>query len=109
MPVDRLAELLLRQRLVTPDLLVPAAEREAPVPGRAGRGRSSRRSRPLAAVADGVVALEADLLQLGHVLSAPLRARLAELDAGDLGQAGRTLVSALSAQLGGLVVHTPLF
>ncbi|MFI7028634.1 MXAN_6230/SCO0854 family RING domain-containing protein [Microbispora rosea] len=107
--MDRLAELLLRQRLVTPDLLVPAAERDAPVPGRAGRGRSSRRSRPLAAVADGVVALEADLLQLGHVLSAPLRARLAELDAGDLGQAGRALVSALSAQLGGLVVHTPLF
>ncbi|GAB3899941.1 hypothetical protein GCM10027612_60750 [Microbispora bryophytorum subsp. camponoti] len=115
--MDRLAESLLRQRLVAPDLLVPAvlapaAERKAAVagPGSSGRSsRSSRRARPLAAVADGVVALEADLLQLGHVLSAPLRARLAELDAGDLGQAGRALVSALSAQLGGHVVHTPLF
>ncbi|MGI5156588.1 MXAN_6230/SCO0854 family RING domain-containing protein [Microbispora sp. CA-102843] len=110
--MDRLAELLLRQRLVAPDLLVPAVEREAAVPGPEDSGRSSRSSRrgePLATVADGVVALEADLLQLGHVLSAPLRARLAELDTGELGQAGRALVSALSAQLGGHVVHTPLF
>ncbi|WP_256863227.1 RING finger family 4 domain-containing protein [Microbispora sp. GKU 823] len=109
--MDRLAELLLRQRLVAPDLLVSAVEREA-VPGPEGSGRSSRSSRlsrPLATVADGVVALEADLLQLGHVLSAPLRVRLAELDAGELGQAGRRLVSALSAQLGGRVVHAPLF
>jgi hypothetical protein len=107
MPVDRLAELLLRQRLVTPDLLVPAAARETAVPGRGDR--SSRRGRPRAPVADGVIALESDLLQLGHVLSAPLRARLAELDAAELGHAGRALVSALSALRGGLVVHTPLF
>ncbi|MBE3014529.1 hypothetical protein IL992_35945 [Microbispora sp. NEAU-D428] len=110
--MDRLAELLLRQRMVAPDLLVPAVEREAAVPGPGGSGRSSRssrRERPLATVADGVVALEADLLQLGHMLSAPLRARLAELNAGELGRAGSALVSALSAQLGGHVVHAPLF
>lgn len=114
--MDRLAELLLRQRLVAPELLVPAVVPEAAAgsdgAGSDGPGRSSRSSRgggTLASVADGVVALESDLLQLGHVLSAPLRARLAELDAGTLGQAGGALVSALSAQLGGRVVHTPLF
>ncbi|MBX6387117.1 MAG: hypothetical protein IRZ07_29755 [Microbispora sp.] len=110
--MDRLAELLLRERLVAPGLLVPAAARKSVAAGSAGRGRSSRpsrRDRPLVAVADGVIALEADLLSLGYVLSAPLRARLAELDATELGHAGRALVSALSARLGGHVRHIPLF
>ncbi|MEV7804252.1 hypothetical protein AB0O28_15035 [Microbispora sp. NPDC088329] len=59
---------------MAPDLLVPAGERQAAVLGPEGPGRSprtSRRERPLATVADGVVALESDLLQLGHVPRTP--------------------------------------
>ncbi|GAA4236606.1 hypothetical protein FHR32_008275 [Streptosporangium album] len=106
--MDGLAEMLLRhRRLVAPSLLatVPAPEPAGPEP----RGWRRRKVTTAPEVSDGLVALEADLLVLGYLLSAPLRRRLGELTGTELANAGRHLLQAVLAELGGYVDHVPLF
>lgn len=52
---------------------------------------------------------ELELAELGHVLSARLRARLARLPAGALGPLHQRLWDTLTAAAGAQVEHTPLF
>ncbi|GIH93429.1 MXAN_6230/SCO0854 family RING domain-containing protein [Planobispora siamensis] len=111
--MDWLAETLLRRRrLVAPGLLTDPRPHE---PDRGSRwwkakgAKGSRRQAAGPAVADGLLALEADLLRLGYLLSAPLRRRLGELDRHELADAGHALLRAVTAELGGHVEHVPLF
>ncbi|MFP3991773.1 MXAN_6230/SCO0854 family RING domain-containing protein [Streptomyces sp. E11-3] len=57
----------------------------------------------------GVVLLEADLLERGYLLSAPLRAAYTALSPTDLSAAGRALLADLDEALGADRDHTPLF
>ncbi|MFC4060085.1 RING finger family 4 domain-containing protein [Planomonospora corallina] len=113
--VDRLSRILLRQHLVAPGLLAGAPV--PPLTGTAPYDRRPRKKKRTGAggvtvrpgTAGGLIALEADLLHLGHLLSAPLRHRLGELDETGLANAGRHLVQAILAERGGHVGHVPLF
>ncbi|MFF2744889.1 MXAN_6230/SCO0854 family RING domain-containing protein [Kitasatospora sp. NPDC058048] len=64
---------------------------------------------PLPWSAQGLVALEADLVRRGHVLTAPLRAALGRLRPLDLAAAGTRLLRGIDAMLGADRSHTPLF
>ncbi|ADG88293.1 MXAN_6230/SCO0854 family RING domain-containing protein [Thermobispora bispora] len=101
--MEQVAQMLLRERLVSPELLAfcPALEPAGP--------SQEARAVPHPSTADGVLALEADLLRLGYVLSAPLRNRLCELSPADLAHVGRALIHGLLARVGGHVEHVPLF
>lgn len=101
--MDRPAEMLLRYRLVSPVLLA-----SAPAPEMAGPSYDVPATHT-PSMDEGVLALEADLLQLGHLLTGPLRNRLSELNPDELANAGRHLVHGLLAQIGGHVGHVPLF
>ncbi|MFF7248803.1 MXAN_6230/SCO0854 family RING domain-containing protein [Embleya sp. NPDC008237] len=57
----------------------------------------------------GIAALEADLVQRGHVLTAPLRTALAGLRPVDLATHGMRLLARLDARLGNDRRHRPLF
>ncbi|MFD9410407.1 MXAN_6230/SCO0854 family RING domain-containing protein [Streptomyces sp. NPDC059989] len=57
----------------------------------------------------GLTALEAELLDRGHVLTAPLRAALAWLGPTGLAQAGTQLVRDIDTFLGADRTHMPLF
>ncbi|MFI6986541.1 hypothetical protein ACIBSV_49480 [Embleya sp. NPDC050154] len=59
--------------------------------------------------ARGIAALEADLVQRGHVLSAQLRTALAGLRPVDLATHGMRLPARLDARLGNDRRHRPLF
>ena len=59
--------------------------------------------------AAGVALLEADLLDLGYLLSVPLRDALGRLDREELGRVGRALLADLDRGLGSDRTHTPLF
>ncbi|UUU42654.1 MXAN_6230/SCO0854 family RING domain-containing protein [Streptomyces sp. NBC_00162] len=59
--------------------------------------------------AGGLTALEAELLDRGHALTAPLRAALAWLGPTGLAQAGTQLVRDIDALLGADRTHMPLF
>ncbi|GII05000.1 MXAN_6230/SCO0854 family RING domain-containing protein [Planobispora takensis] len=108
-----LAETLLRRRrLVAPGLLTGPRPHESERGSRWWKAKGAEGSRRQAAgpaVADGLLALEADLLRLGFLLSAPLRRRLGELDRHELADAGHALLRAVTAELGGHVEHVPLF
>lgn len=85
---DDLAGLLLRRRQ---SVYVPS-----------GAGRS--------AVADaGVVVLEAELADRGHLLTAPLRRALAVLSVADLAATGMKLLADVDALMGSDRRHAPLF
>ncbi|MFK4069175.1 MXAN_6230/SCO0854 family RING domain-containing protein [Streptomyces sp. NPDC029674] len=85
---DDLAGLLLRRRQ---SVYVPE-----------GAGRS--------AVTDaGVVVLEAELADRGHLLTAPLRRALTALSADDLATTGRKLLADVDALMGSDRHHAPLF
>jgi hypothetical protein len=58
---------------------------------------------------EGLVALEAELLDRGFAPSAPLRAALAWLGPAGLAAAGRELVAHIDAELGADRSHMPLF
>ncbi|WP_406316058.1 hypothetical protein OHA77_03370 [Streptosporangium sp. NBC_01639] len=106
--MDGLAEMLLRhRRLVAPALLAasPAPEPTGPEP----RDEKRRTVTTAPGVSGGLMALEADLLRLGYLLSAPLRRRLGELTGAELTNAGRHLLRSVLAELGGYVDHVPLF
>ncbi|MEV1024095.1 MXAN_6230/SCO0854 family RING domain-containing protein [Streptomyces sp. NPDC050264] len=64
---------------------------------------------PTAAVAAGVVVLEAELAGLGHLLTAPLRRALGALDADALARTGTRLLADVAALTGADRHHTPLF
>ncbi len=64
---------------------------------------------PPAGSAAGVVALEADVLERGHLLHADLRAALAHLSPDELAHAGHGLLAGLDARLGADKPHVPLF
>ncbi|GGT05237.1 hypothetical protein GCM10010156_73700 [Planobispora rosea] len=113
-----LAETLLRRRrLTSPSLLRTLRAPDSPGPASRwwkGTGVAVARGRKAGAgappdPAEGLLALEADLLRLGYLLSAPLRRRLGELDGAGLAEAGRALLEALAAEYGGHVDHVPLF
>ncbi|MFC1436747.1 MXAN_6230/SCO0854 family RING domain-containing protein [Streptacidiphilus sp. N1-10] len=59
--------------------------------------------------AAGVALLEADLLDLGYLLSAPLRDALGRLDREELQRTGSALLADLHRALGSDRPHTPLF
>ncbi|MEV7596797.1 MXAN_6230/SCO0854 family RING domain-containing protein [Kitasatospora sp. NPDC089797] len=59
--------------------------------------------------ARGLVALEADLVQRGHVLTKPLRDALGRLRPADLAEAGTRLLAGIDALLGTDRRHRPLF
>ncbi|MER7843426.1 MXAN_6230/SCO0854 family RING domain-containing protein [Kitasatospora sp. NPDC096077] len=59
--------------------------------------------------ARGLVALEADLVQRGHVLTKPLRDALGRLRPADLAEAGTRLLAGIDALLGADRRHQPLF
>jgi hypothetical protein len=102
--VDGTGGILLRRRgLVAPPL--PAA---GPVPSPEGR-LPRRLGMVRADVPSGVRALEAELLQLGHLVSAELRDALAGLTADELTRAGRRLLHVIRAELGASAEHVPLF
>ncbi|MEU9140707.1 MXAN_6230/SCO0854 family RING domain-containing protein [Streptomyces sp. NPDC048404] len=61
------------------------------------------------ATTEGLVALEAELLDRGFAPSAPLRAALAWLGPAGLGDAGSTLIRQIDAELGADRTHMPLF
>ncbi|MFD3578256.1 MXAN_6230/SCO0854 family RING domain-containing protein [Streptomyces sp. NPDC058644] len=85
---DDLAGLLLRRRQ---SVFVPS-----------GAGRT--------AVADaGVVVLEAELADRGHLLTAPLRRALTALSAADLAATGMKLLADVDALMGSDRHHAPLF
>lgn len=104
--MDRLADVLLRHHLVAPALLA-----SGPVPDLSGSTWRGRRRKRLFTprTAAGLPALEADLLELGYLLSAPLRRRLADMAPWELTTVGRRLITAMIAKLGGHVEHVPLF
>ncbi|MFE3454010.1 MXAN_6230/SCO0854 family RING domain-containing protein [Nonomuraea sp. NPDC059194] len=90
------ADVLLRRRnLVAPDLM--AAESQQVTPQRQ------------VSAADGVAALEGELLQYGFLLSAELRQALAAMQVPDLAAAGTRLLRGAAARLGADVHHVPLF
>ncbi|MEU4330716.1 MXAN_6230/SCO0854 family RING domain-containing protein [Nonomuraea dietziae] len=90
------ADVLLRRRnLVALDLM-------------AGDSEGPRREQRLGAQA-GVVALEAELLQFGFLLSAELRRSLAALPVAELAATGRGLLHRVASTLGGHVHHVPMF
>ncbi|SOB81487.1 MXAN_6230/SCO0854 family RING domain-containing protein [Streptomyces sp. 1331.2] len=64
---------------------------------------------PLPWSAQGLVALEADLVQRGYVLTRGLRAALGRLRPLDLSAAGTRLLLRIDAQLGANRSHQPLF
>ncbi|MFD8739187.1 MXAN_6230/SCO0854 family RING domain-containing protein, partial [Streptomyces sp. NPDC059618] len=61
------------------------------------------------ATTEGLVALEAELLDRGFAPSAPLRAALAWLGPTGLADAGTTLIRQIDAELGADRTHMPLF
>ncbi|WP_228648785.1 MXAN_6230/SCO0854 family RING domain-containing protein, partial [Microtetraspora sp. AC03309] len=106
--MNGLAEMLLRRhRLVAPGLLA-----RDPAPAFAGTAPQPRKQEGAdraPSCEDGLAALEADLLQLGYVVSASLRRALSELTADELANAGGHLIHGVLAELGGYVEHVPLF
>ncbi|GAA3202918.1 MXAN_6230/SCO0854 family RING domain-containing protein [Actinocorallia longicatena] len=97
--MDRLAGVLMRRlRVVVPETLLDGAVPPA-------RGRRGRR----AEVANGLMALEADLVELGFVVAADLRAALGALTGDQLAVAGRRLVDLAQREVGADVLHVPLF
>ncbi|WP_229891746.1 MXAN_6230/SCO0854 family RING domain-containing protein [Streptomyces mashuensis] len=62
-----------------------------------------------AMVAQGLAALEAELLDRGFALTEPLRTALAGAGAGALADTGRGLLHAIDEQLGADRTHMPLF
>ncbi|MEU7900331.1 MXAN_6230/SCO0854 family RING domain-containing protein [Nonomuraea sp. NPDC049152] len=90
------ADVLLRRRnLVAPDLMAADSRWTTP--------------KQKVSAADGVTALEGELLQYGFLLSAELRQALAALPVPELARAGRSLLHAAAARLGANVHHVPLF
>ncbi|MFD1932461.1 MXAN_6230/SCO0854 family RING domain-containing protein [Nonomuraea mangrovi] len=90
------ADVLLRRRnLVAPELMTADSRWTTP--------------KQKASAADGVAALEGELLQYGFLLSAELRHALAALPVPELARAGRSLLHAAAARLGADVHHVPLF
>ncbi|MGV9879239.1 MXAN_6230/SCO0854 family RING domain-containing protein [Streptomyces sp. NPDC003006] len=85
---DDLAGLLLRRRQ---SVYVPS-----------GAGRSAETDA-------GVVVLEAELGDRGHLLTAPLRRALTALSVGDLTATGRKLLADVDALMGSDRHHAPLF
>ncbi|MFE0464760.1 MXAN_6230/SCO0854 family RING domain-containing protein [Kitasatospora sp. NPDC058965] len=57
----------------------------------------------------GVALLDADLVDRGYLLAAPLRQALAELTPSDLAAAGKALLADVDAGLGANRTHRPLF
>ncbi|WP_157254235.1 MXAN_6230/SCO0854 family RING domain-containing protein [Nonomuraea typhae] len=103
--MSAVAEILLRtRRLVAVDAML-ADGRERPPTGRL------RKDVPLVPgdVPGGVAALEGELLQLGFLISAPLRAALAKLGPADLARAGRRLLYSVRTEVGVWSDHVPLF
>jgi Prokaryotic RING finger family 4 len=93
---DPLVKVLLRRSgLVAPGLLTGTKVKD--------RGQRS------VATAQGLVALEADVLALGYLVGPRLRAYLSEQDPQRLGQIGLALYAALAEVVGGDVPHVPLF
>ncbi|SPL90960.1 unnamed protein product [[Actinomadura] parvosata subsp. kistnae] len=102
--MDGPATILLRRRkLVAPALL--AGERGRPLPV----GKPRRADLRPADVPGGVAALEAELLQLGHLMSGELYRALTGLDLEGLTRAGRRLLHCLRAEVGANDSHVPLF
>lgn len=60
-------------------------------------------------VAEGLTALEAELADRGHVLTAALRRALGDLSASDLADAGKRLLTGIDALLGADRTHLTLF
>lgn len=91
MSADDIARLLLRRRQLVhvPGAAAPAGDRPRSVAGMA--------------------ALEADLAERGHVLTAPLRRALATLPAAELADTGKRLLADVDDLLGSDRTHVPLF
>ncbi|MEU1144747.1 MXAN_6230/SCO0854 family RING domain-containing protein [Streptomyces sp. NPDC005863] len=64
---------------------------------------------PSAVTEAGVVVLEAELADRGHLLTAPLRRALAGLSVEDLAASGRALLAGVDALMGSDRRHAPLF
>ncbi|MEV7680795.1 RING finger family 4 domain-containing protein [Streptomyces sp. NPDC088341] len=101
--------LLLRRGAVylPADGIAPVAENPAPVPGSHAPAPESPAAVPESH--EGVALLEADLLERGFLLSAPLRQAFAARTAGALAAAGRALLTDIDGALGSDRDHTPLF
>lgn len=93
---DPLAKILLRRSgLAVPGLLTGTKVKD--------RGQKS------VATAEGLVALEADVLARGYLVGPRLRAYLAGLPPHRLAEVGSALCAALAEIVGGGVPHIPLF
>ena len=93
---DPLARVLLRRSgLAVPGLLTGTKVKD--------RGQKS------VATAEGLVALEADVLARGYLVGPRLRAHLAALPPHRLAEVGSALCDALAEIVGGGVPHVPLF
>ncbi|MFC4585785.1 MXAN_6230/SCO0854 family RING domain-containing protein [Sphaerisporangium corydalis] len=103
--MDPVAEVLLRRRRRVAAGVIAAEPFSAETTG----GRPHRGAVLKPAVGSGVVALEAELLQAGFLLSAELHQWLAGTDATELSRVGHHLVRAILAELGADVQHVPLF
>ncbi|MFD9948437.1 MXAN_6230/SCO0854 family RING domain-containing protein [Nonomuraea sp. NPDC059023] len=100
-----IAEVLLRARRLVALAPMLADPRAVPPVGKLRKGM-----RLVAAdVPGGVAALEAELVQLGFLLSGPLRDALCGLDAAELAKVGRRVLHWARNEVGAGAEHIPLF